>query len=108
LYGVTSFLVARRTREFGIRMALGARARDVALMVIGQGARLAAVGIVLGVAGAWMLTRLLGGLLYEVSARDPATFVGVSLLLLAVVMVASYVPASRAARMDPVTALRRE
>jgi putative ABC transport system permease protein len=108
LYGVLAFAVSQRTREIGIHMALGARARDVLLMVIRQGMSLVIVGVVFGVAGAFALTRLMRSLLFEVGPGDPLTFVLVSLLLAAVGLMACYVPARRATKVDPLIALRYE
>jgi putative ABC transport system permease protein len=105
LYGVISYMVSKRTREIGIRMALGADRGSVSRMVLRQGLGVAAVGIALGLAGAVAVTRLLGSMLYEVSATDPLTLVVVSVVLLAVAMVASYLPARRAARVDPMEAV---
>jgi macrolide transport system ATP-binding/permease protein len=108
LYGVVSYSVSQRTREIGVRVALGARPRDVVKMVIGQGMRLTAIGLVIGVAAAWGLSRLLSGMLYGVSAADPVTFAGVTFLLAAVAFFACYLPARRAARVQPMVALRHE
>jgi ABC-type antimicrobial peptide transport system permease subunit len=108
LYGVISYLVAQRTREIGVRIALGAQTRDVVGMVMGQGARLTAVGIALGLLGALAFTRVLASLLDGVSARDPLTFAGVAALLAAVALLATWLPARRAARVDPMTAIRNE
>jgi putative ABC transport system permease protein len=108
LYGVLAFAVSQRTREIGIHMALGARARDVLLMVIRQGMSLVIIGVVLGVAGAFALTRLMRSLLFEVGPTDLMTFVLVSLLLAAVGFIACYVPARRATKVDPLVALRYE
>ncbi len=108
LYGVLAFAVSQRTREIGIHMALGARARDVLLMVIRQGMSLVIAGVVFGVAGAFALTRLMRSLLFEVGPTDSLTFVLVSLLLAAVGFIACYVPARRATKVDPLVALRYE
>jgi putative ABC transport system permease protein len=108
LYGVIYYLVTQRTREIGIRVALGAQVSRVVTMVMKQGATLVALGIVVGLGGALMLSRLLGGMLYGVSARDPVTFAVVPLLLAMVALLATLVPAWRAARVDPVIALREE
>ncbi len=108
LYGVQSFLVARRTREIGIRMALGALRGQVARAVMGRGVALAAVGIGLGVTAAYASARLIQHLLFGVEARDPLTFISVPVVLLSVAAAASLVPAARASRVDPVEALKEE
>jgi putative ABC transport system permease protein len=108
IYGVMSYAVARRTREVGIRMALGASGASVVKMVLGEGIALAGVGVVIGIAGSIGLTRLLASQLYRTSATDPAAFAIVSVVLIAVAGVAVLVPATRAARVDPVIALREE
>jgi putative ABC transport system permease protein len=108
IYGVASYSVARRTREIGVRMALGASRADVARMILRQGLAPAGAGIVVGWCAAWPLTRVLASLLYGVTATDPATFAAVPAILLAVEMAACYLPARRAMRVDPVAALRME
>ena len=108
IYGVVSYSVARRTQEIGLRMALGAGTGDVARMVLGEGLRTTAAGIGLGMAGAFLLTRGMESLLYGVTATDPAIFTGVPALLAAVELLACYLPARRAARVDPMEALRVE
>jgi predicted permease len=108
VYGITASSVAQRTRELGIRIALGADRGRVIWSVVGQPTRLVAVGLVLGLAGTWGVGRLATGLLFGVSPTDPVTLAAVSLVLLAVGMVASYVPARRATRVDPMVALRSE
>ncbi len=108
IYSVMAHAVAERTHEIGIRLALGAQSGDIARLVVGQGIKLVALGLALGLAGAWATTRVLRGILYGVSANDPLTFAGIPLLLLAVALVACWVPARRAARVDPLAALRAE
>ena len=108
IYGVLSYIVGRRTREIGIRLALGATRADVLRLVVGHGMTLAVVGITIGVGAAWALTQLLRGLLFGVSPHDPATFAAIAALLAAVAFVASYLPARRATQVDPVETLRAE
>jgi putative ABC transport system permease protein len=108
IYGVMSYLVEQQTREIGIRAALGAKRSHIFKLVVGRGAWLAFIGIVLGLAAAFGLTRFLAGLLYGVTALDPMTFIGISILLLVVAVFACYVPARRATKVDPLVALRCE
>jgi len=108
LYGVISYSVARRTTEIGIRIAMGAEAKDVLRMVVGQGAAMGLAGVVIGLAGAVGLTRFIKGLLFGVDSLDPATFASMAALLLAVTVLACYVPARRATKVDPMVALRYE
>jgi putative ABC transport system permease protein len=108
IYGVVSYSVSSRTREIGIRMALGAQVSDVLRVMMKQGIILTAIGIVVGLAAAFVLTRFLSSLLYNVSATDPLIFAAVAILLLAVSLIACYVPARRALRVDPMHSLRHE
>jgi putative ABC transport system permease protein len=108
LYGVMAYTVGQRTGEIGLRMALGARPFDVLRLVVGQGFGLVAAGLLLGISGAWAMTRLLSSALYEVSPSDPATFGAVAVVLAASALVACWLPARRATRIDPMAALRCE
>jgi len=108
IYGVISYMVRQRTQEIGIRMALGARAEDVRGMIVKRAALLAGTGLAIGVAGAFFATRALGALLYEVKPSDPATYASVSVLLAVLALLAAYVPAHRASKIDPCVALRAE
>jgi predicted permease len=108
IYGVTAYSVSRRTREIGVRVALGATTRQVHGMVVGQGMAMTALGVLVGLAGALGATRLMASLLYGVGATDPVTFAVIPLVLLAVGLVACYLPARRATRVDPMIALRQE
>jgi putative ABC transport system permease protein len=108
IYGVISYAVAQRTREIGIRMALGASTSDVRKLVVRQGMAPALAGIALGIVGALAATRVMSSLLYGVSATDPVTFAGVPVLLAMIALAAAYLPARRATRVEPVNALRSE
>jgi putative ABC transport system permease protein len=108
IYGVMAYSVSHRTREIGIRIALGAQRESVLRLVMGQGARLALAGVALGIVGALGLTQLMASLLFGVSARDWATFSFVPWIVLAMILAGCYIPARRAAKLDPVAALRQE
>jgi predicted permease len=106
IYGVLAYAVSQRRQEIGVRVALGATPRSVLGLVVGQGMTLAVIGVVVGIAGALVLTRVMTTVLYEVRATDPMTFTGVVVVLLGTALVASWLPARRALRIDPVQALR--
>jgi putative ABC transport system permease protein len=108
IYGVISFLVTRRTHEMGIRLALGAQPRSVVGLIVRHGARLALAGLAVGLAGSWIASRALAGMLFGVGSRDVATFGGAAVTLLVVALIAAFLPARRAARVDPMVALRAE
>jgi ABC-type antimicrobial peptide transport system permease subunit len=108
VYGVVSYSVGQRTQEIGIRVALGARATEVARMVLGEALLLSGIAVVIGLAAAFALTRLLQTLLFEISATDPATLAAVSVGVLAVAVLSAILPARRAMRVDPMVALRYE
>ena len=108
VYGVFSYIVAQQTHDIGVRMAIGARPGQIFGRVLGRGLRLACLGVVLGIMSAWFLMQVLASQLYQIHPRDPATYAGASILLIAIALGACYLPARRAARLDPVTALRAE
>jgi predicted permease len=108
LYGVLSYVVAERTREIGVRMALGATAAAVRRMVVSQGARVVSVGVAIGLVAAYACTRLLGALLYDVKAADPLVFAGMSAMMLGIGALASYMPARRASGVSPIESLRSD
>ncbi|HWT02783.1 MAG TPA: ABC transporter permease [Pyrinomonadaceae bacterium] len=108
IYGVISYSVAQRTREIGLRMALGAQRSDVVKMVVGQGLKLVLIGVAFGLAAAFVLTRVMSSLLFGVSATDPVTFLVISLVLICVALLASFIPARNATKVDPMIALRAE
>jgi putative ABC transport system permease protein len=106
IYGVLSYFVAQHIPEIGIRMALGAQARDVQKLVIGQGMKLLMIGVAIGLIGAFVLTQQIKSLLFGVSATDPLTFAAMTLLLITVAFLACYIPARNATKVDPINALR--
>jgi len=108
IYGVISYSVVQRTSEFGIRIALGADLNDLLCLVLTRGAKLALLGVAIGAPAAFMLARFMSSLLFGIAPADPLTFVGVTGLLLLVALCACYIPARRASRVDPMTALRSE
>jgi putative ABC transport system permease protein len=108
IYGVMAYAVARRTHEIGIRMALGAQRADVLGMIMGQGMKLVAFGVAIGVAASLALTRLMTSLLYDVKSTDPLTYAAVALLLILIALAANFAPARRAVSVDPTVALRHE
>jgi putative ABC transport system permease protein len=108
VYGVMAYSVSRRAREMGIRMALGAQSGDVRRMVLREGLKLTAIGAAIGLPASLALSRVMKSLLYGVSAADPLTFLGGPLLLIVVAMIACWIPARRAAKTDPMTALRQD
>ena len=108
IYGVVSYLVGQRTQEFGIRMALGAQSRDILVLVLGEGTKMAMIGAVVGTAASFVLTRLMAKQLFGVGAHDPLTYASVAFALMLVAIAACLVPARRAVRTDPVKSLRSE
>jgi ABC-type antimicrobial peptide transport system permease subunit len=108
VYGVIAYLVSQGTREVGIRMALGATPKEILMLVVRQGMTVAFVGVVAGLVGALLATRFMTSLLFRVSATDPMTFLGIAVVLCLTALLASYVPARRAARIDPMVSLRSE
>jgi ABC-type antimicrobial peptide transport system permease subunit len=108
IYGVMAYSVSQRTNEIGLRMALGAQREDVMLLILGQGGRLVLIGLILGLAGALATSRFLAAMLYNLAPYDPMTLIGVALLLALVALLACWLPARRATKVDPLVALRHE
>lgn len=108
IYGVMAYFVTQRTREIGVRIALGAQWRDVLKLILKSGMSLVLIGLTLGLAGAFALTRLMSALLFEISTTDPLTFAGVALCVILAALLACYIPARRAMKVDPLIALRYE
>jgi ABC-type antimicrobial peptide transport system permease subunit len=108
IYGVMSYTVVQQTREIGIRIALGAKRGDVLKMTVKQAIKLVGLGLAIGLPSAFILTRVMSTLLFGISATDPITFLGISLVVLAVALLASYIPALRATKVDPMIALRAQ
>ena len=108
IFGMIAYAVSQRTHEFGLRMALGAQQRDVLQLVLGDGFKIVATGVLVGIGASLALTRFMRSLLYEVGPNDPLTFAGIAALFALVALAASYIPARRASRFDPMVALRHE
>ncbi|MBO0863236.1 MAG: FtsX-like permease family protein, partial [Chloracidobacterium sp.] len=108
IYGVMRYMVVQRTHEIGIRMALGAQIRDVLQLIVGEGVKLSLAGSLVGLGGAWALTRLMKNLLFNLSATDPLTFIVTPLLLIVIALLACWIPAWQAGKVDPCVAIRNE